>query len=54
MFLVVWTLHGMIYRWRTRAEEGVIERGLAQIGEALRGALAGLAGWITGRVGRGS
>jgi hypothetical protein len=54
MFLVVWTLHGMIYRWRTRAEEGVIERGLAQIGEALRGALAGLAGWITGRAGRGS
>ena len=54
MFLVVWTLHGMIYRWRTRAEEGVIERGLAQIGEALRGALAGLAGWISGRVGRGS
>ena len=54
MFLVVWTLHGMIYRWWTRAEEGVIERGLAQIGEALRGALAGLAGWITGRVGRGS
>jgi membrane-associated PAP2 superfamily phosphatase len=53
MFLVVWTLHGMIYRWRTRAEEGVIERGLAQIGEALRGALAGLAGWIAGRVGRG-
>jgi hypothetical protein len=31
----------------------VIERGLAQIGEALRGALAGLAGWIAGRVGRG-
>ena len=34
--------------------EGVTECGLAQIGEALRGALAGLAGWITGRVGRGS
>jgi lipid A 4'-phosphatase len=54
MFLVVWTLHGMIYRWRTRAEEGVIERGLAQIGEAVRGALAGLAGWISRRTGGGS
>jgi lipid A 4'-phosphatase len=52
--LVVWTLHGMIYRWRTRAEEGVIEGGLAQIGEAVRGALGGLAGWISRRTGKGS
>jgi lipid A 4'-phosphatase len=54
-FLVVWTLHGLIYRCRaTRVADEVIDQRLAQIGEALRGALAGLAGWITGRVGRGS
>lgn len=55
MFLVVWTLHGLIYRWRaTRAADGAIDHGLAYIGEALRGALATLAGWIGGRSRKGS
>jgi len=50
MFLVVWTLHGLIYRWRaTRASDGAIDRGLAYVGEALRGAFIALAGWVGGR-----
>jgi hypothetical protein len=47
-------MHAMIYRWRTRAEEGVIERGLALIGETVRSGLATFAGWISGRTGKGS
>jgi membrane-associated PAP2 superfamily phosphatase len=50
IFLVVWTLHGLIYRWRaTRASDGAIDRGLAYVGEALRGAFIALAGWVGGR-----
>jgi lipid A 4'-phosphatase len=50
MFLLIWTLHGLIYRWRaTRIADKAIDHGLAYIGEAMRGAFAGLAGWITGR-----
>ncbi len=50
MFLVVWTVHGLIYRWRaTRMSEQAIERPLAQAGEALRDALAALARRIAGR-----
>jgi membrane-associated PAP2 superfamily phosphatase len=50
MFLVVWTLHGLIYRWRaTRAADGAIDRGPAYVGEALRGAFIALAGWVGGR-----
>jgi lipid A 4'-phosphatase len=41
MFLVVWTLHGLIYRWRaTRLGDRAIDRRLGQVGEALRGALS--------------
>ncbi len=44
MFLVAWTLHGLIYRWRrTRLTDEAIERPLAQAGEALRHALVALA-----------
>jgi membrane-associated phospholipid phosphatase len=40
MFLVVWTLHGLIYRWRaTRVADEVIDQRLARAGETLRGAL---------------
>jgi membrane-associated PAP2 superfamily phosphatase len=36
-FLVVWTMHGLIYRWRgTRTTDEAIERPLAQTGEAIR------------------
>jgi lipid A 4'-phosphatase len=38
MFLLVWTAHGLIYRWRrTRLAEGVVERFLARIGQAFYG-----------------
>jgi len=44
MFLLVWTLHGLIYRWRpTRLSDEAVERPLARAGEALRGALAAVA-----------
>ncbi len=44
MFLVAWTLHGLIYRWRrTRLTDEAIERPLAQAGEALRHAFVALA-----------
>ena len=44
MFLLVWTAHGLIYRWpATRLSEETIERPLVQIGEALRQGLAALA-----------
>ncbi|HML08212.1 MAG TPA: phosphatase PAP2 family protein [Xanthobacteraceae bacterium] len=43
MFLLVWTLHGLIYRWRaTRIADQTIEDGLAQAGEAMRATLAAL------------
>jgi lipid A 4'-phosphatase len=42
-FLVIWTVHGLIYRWRrTRITDEAIERPLAQIGEAIRGGFARL------------
>ena len=35
MFLLVWTAHGLIYRWRrTSLREAAVERFLARIGEA--------------------
>jgi lipid A 4'-phosphatase len=43
MLLTVWTLYGLIYRWRwTRLSEAAIERLLDRAGEALREALARL------------
>jgi lipid A 4'-phosphatase len=49
-FLVVWVLHGLIYRWRpTRLTDKVIEHPLARAGEVLRRALAELAQRIAGR-----
>ena len=45
MFLVVWTLHGLIYRWRgTRLTDEAVERPLERAGTGLRGAFARLAG----------
>lgn len=49
-FLVVWTLHGLIYRWRrTRLTDEAVERPLEQAGRAIRAALAALV-----RAGRGA
>jgi lipid A 4'-phosphatase len=37
MFVLVWTFHGLIYRWRpTRITDQAVERPLQRIGEALR------------------
>lgn len=37
MYLVVWLVHGFIYRWRgTRLGEAAIEGALARLGEAIR------------------
>ncbi len=45
MFLVVWTLHGLIYRWRpTRLTDEAAERPLERAGNRLRAALARLTG----------
>ncbi len=45
MFLVVWALHGLIYRWRpTRLTDEAVERPLARAGTRLRAALARLTG----------
>jgi membrane-associated PAP2 superfamily phosphatase len=53
MYLVVWAVHGLIYRWRaTRTTEEAIKRPLARVGVALRDALAALAqrvGWGAGK-----
>jgi membrane-associated PAP2 superfamily phosphatase len=36
MYLVIWLMHGLIYRWRpTRIDEAAAERRLAEAGEAL-------------------
>ncbi len=45
MFLVAWTLHGLMYRWRpTRLSEAAIEDPLIRAGEALRRAARRIAG----------
>ena len=44
MYLVVWTLHGLIFRWRaSRMTDDTVERPLARTAEAIRSALAALA-----------
>ncbi len=49
MFLLAWTFHGLIYRWRaTRLTDKAVERALARPGETLRKALAALARRIGG------
>ena len=52
MFLVVWTLHGLIYRWRpTRLTDDAVERPLGRIGQAGRDALAALMRRVGSRAG---
>jgi lipid A 4'-phosphatase len=55
MYLVVWSLHGLIFRWRaTRLGKDTVERALARPGEALLGALAALGRRIGRRTGKPS
>jgi hypothetical protein len=53
MYLLIWTLHGLIYRWRpTRLTDEMVERPLEQVGMALRdaiGAVLRLAGYTRKR-----
>jgi lipid A 4'-phosphatase len=43
MYVLIWTLHGLIYRWRsTRLTDEAIERPLERIGKAIREGLATL------------
>ena len=43
MYVLVWTFHGLIYRWRpTRITDEMVERPLERIGKALREGLAAL------------
>ncbi len=50
MFVLIWTCHGLIYRWRpTRLSDETIERPLGQAGKAIRGGLAGLLRRLPGR-----
>ncbi len=50
MFLVIWTLHGLIYRWRTtRLSDAGVEGWLAQTGKALANAFAALGRRFSGR-----
>jgi lipid A 4'-phosphatase len=49
MFVLIWTFHGLIYRWRpTRLADETVERPLEQAGKAIRDALSALARWISG------
>lgn len=55
MFLLAWTSHGLIYRWRPiRMTREAVERPLAQLGEALRSVVAALARRVAGRSGQRS
>jgi lipid A 4'-phosphatase len=55
MFLLAWTSHGLIYRWRPiRMTREAVERPLAQVGEALRSTVAALARRMAGRSGQRS
>ena len=50
IFLVIWTFHGLIYRWRaTRLTDATVERPLEQIGKAMRDGLVALARRLAGR-----
>jgi len=40
-FLIVWLVHGLIFRWRTRISDEAIEGTIARLGELLRRPFAG-------------
>ncbi len=50
MYLVVWTTHGLIYRWpATRLDEKMLEDWFGRISEWLAGKVRSLAGRLAGR-----
>jgi membrane-associated PAP2 superfamily phosphatase len=47
MYLVVWSIHGFIFRWRaTRLDENTVDHAIGRAGEAIRDVLAAVALWI--------
>ena len=53
MFLVIWTAHGLIYRWRpTRLTDDAVERPLERAGRGLREAWTALARRLRGEPGK--
>jgi lipid A 4'-phosphatase len=55
MYLLIWAMHGLIYRWRaTRMSEDAIEGILVRAGESMRDAFSALARQLAGRSGKGS
>jgi len=55
MYLLLWTLHGLIFRWRaTRLAEGTVEQRLARVADAIGNAVVALRRWISGRSGKPS
>ena len=50
MYLVIWTVHGLVYRWSaTRLDEKALEDWLGQNGEWLSGIVCNVAGRLAGR-----
>lgn len=50
MFLLIWVAHGIVFRWpATRLSDEAIERPLARMDEAIRGAFAALARRLGGK-----
>ena len=43
VFLIIWFMHGLIYRWRTGVSDAAIEGTLARVGRRLRRPFAGKA-----------
>jgi len=49
-FLLIWTCHGLIYRWpATRITDATVERPLELAGAAIREAFAAIARRVSGR-----
>jgi lipid A 4'-phosphatase len=55
MFLVIWVIHGLIYRWRsTRLTDAIVERPLERAGQAVHEACAAMLRGLSGRQSRRS
>jgi hypothetical protein len=53
MYLVVWVMHGFIFRWRTsRMRNDALEHVLARVGVAMRKGLAAFRRRIGWRIGK--
>lgn len=50
MFVLIWTCHGLIYRWRpTRLTDAMVERPLERLGSAIRETVTALVRRVSGR-----